>query len=123
MPIWLHLPILIVVEAALSLGIGFGCVAVILGPLFVLQERVGPQGMGAWPLLALLPGFLLGWWATRRSRGAIRATFRDVVPARCPVCRNVAAFAHGSRPLRYECKMCSAKTSTGVYERGGVGED
>ena len=106
-----HMALMFLVESLLTFVIWLACLAVILGPLFVIQE-VNGKDLGIGPMLALIPGVVLGWWIGRRSRGLIRG-FRDVIPARCPVCRRPTAYAHGGRPLRYDCKMCLTSTSTG----------
>ncbi len=121
MPIWLHLLVVFVFETVISLAIWLGCLATFVAPLFALQKLIRQGSSVPWSLLLLLPASILSLWIMRRARRRIRF-FRDSVPARCPVCRGLTAYARGSRPIRYECTICRAVTATGIYERGGIEE-
>lgn len=110
-----------VFETVLCMGIWFACILVSFVPIYFLGPQIRNVPLPL-PLLFVLLGGVVAWCLMWRWQRTIHY-FRRSVPAKCPVCNQVAAFARGRRPIRYDCTFCQATTQTWIYERGGGNDD
>jgi hypothetical protein len=112
MPIWLHLPLTILMTLAGVFGgalIGWLCA---MGLLAGMAGAGLPNGILG--LCVLAPFFLAGGML---GGGLVQATFRRYVPARCPCCGGRAYYRRG-RPITYRCCSCRHVQVTPVTQRG-----
>jgi hypothetical protein len=126
MPTWLHLLVMqsllgLVFCAYLLTWLAVICLAAFLPPYLAGQALSGEALVfAAWLAYVLgVPATVFAgvWWLVDGPRAA-RDWFRASVAALCPACGKRAAYAVGSRPVRYDCSACGHLHETTFVERG-----
>lgn len=126
MPVWLHLWIMQGLLALVFCAYFLTWLAVVCLAAMLPGVLAGQVLRGEALVFASWLGFVLAvpatvfagiWWLVDGPRAA-REWFRACVPASCPACGKRAAYAVGSRPVRYDCSACGHLHETSHTERG-----